>query len=225
MHSRLFNLTEIPILNSIENSDSKLKQDASAFTFRKTLLKLNGKNFQSSNIQIRIYNEKFSRIFKNGIKFIASDLIEFESPPLEQYNFSSSFRFPTSFKLGISFNEGNDYTEQNFVFIDKYASLYLYQVNPSTFPKNNISLSLQGIGFEFASSCLFKNGMNTILETNATILSSTIVQCDLNANVLSSVSLLSVFVINQFNDSSNGFDVNVYGKIFYFNFFRHSKNI
>jgi hypothetical protein len=192
-----------------------LKQDATAFTFRKTLLKLNGKNFPSSNIQIRIQNEKFSALFTNGIRFISSSVIEFESPPLEQYNFTSTFRFPIFFSLGISFNEGHEFTEKTFAFIDKYATLYLYQLTPELFPKRNISFSIQGLGFEYAIQCVFKIGSNVIYESNVTLTSPTNLQCELNSNFIPNAGLISIFVVNQFNDSSNGFDSNVYGNFIF----------
>jgi hypothetical protein len=202
---------EIPILDSIENVDSKLKQDASAFTFRKTLLKLSGRNFPSSNIQIKIQNEKFSTIFKNGIKFISSNVIEFESPLLEQYNFSSSFRFPIFFSLGISFNDGNEYTQKDFVFLDKYANLFLYQVTPTIFPKRNVVFNIQGVGFEYAKQCVFKMNSTIIYESNTTLVSSSTIQCQLNINSLLKGSLI-VYIVNQFNDTSNAFHLNIYGK-------------
>jgi hypothetical protein len=211
-------------LLSIENTNAVSTQDATTFSFRKSILKLTGKNFNSSNIQIRFRNNQFSVIFTNKTKFISSSLIEFESPPISEFNLSSTLRFPVQFQFGISFNNGNEYSETKITILDKYTDIYLYQVSPTLFPKESQTLVLQGLGFAYSRTCLFKIGSVIIHETNATILTSTSIQCSLKNESLVNLSTFTVFVTNIFSDISNGFDLTVYGNFNHFNFFRLSSN-
>jgi len=174
-------------------------------------LKLNGENFKSGNIQIRIRNEKFSVKFTNGITYKSSNLIEFLASSIEAFNFTSSLRYPISFQLGLSFNSGFEFTEKELIMIDKYSNLYLYQIIPTITPRTNRTINLQGIGFEYAKSCLFKSNSVTLHQSNVTRLGSSI-QCYVDENTLSQSSKITIFVVNEFNDTSNGFDLTVYSK-------------
>jgi hypothetical protein len=142
---------------------------------------------------------------------ISSTLIEFESPPINEFNLSSTLRFPVQFQFGISFNNGNEYSETKITILDKYTDIYLYQVTPSLFPKESQSFVLQGLGFAYSKSCVFKKGSDVILDTNVTILTTTSIQCLLNNESLINLSKFTVFVTNIFSDISNGFDLTVYG--------------
>ena len=138
-------------------------------------------------------------------------------------NIKTPLNFPVSFQFGITFNDGFDFIEKELLYLDKYTTLLLFQTSPKIIQRKSQILSIQGIGFEYVNKCQLRKEKKILFEIETMKTGSTnVVNCNItNSNVLIGDSL-TVTVTNIFNDTSNEFDINIYG----INFFKflNSKN-
>eukprot|EP01080_Neovahlkampfia_damariscottae_P003601 gene3602-6336_t len=201
-----------PILDSVSNLDSILK-DSTGFSFRDSKLELTGKNFifPGSSVIIRIKNQLITKEWISGFTVENDNLITFDLPSIDKLGISVQLQYPVSFQFGISFNNGFDFIEKELLYLDKYTTLLLYQVNPKIIQRKSQILSIQGIGFEYVDKCQIISGKNIIFETNTTKTGSTnVVNCNItDSNMLVGNSILMT-VSNIFNDTSNSFEVFIY---------------
>jgi hypothetical protein len=212
---KTMSMTPSPSLDFIVNEDSILK-DSTGFSFRNSKLKLIGKNFifSGSAIKIRVRNQLTTKIWTTGFTVVNNNLISFDLPSIDSLNIVGNLHYPLSFQFGLSFNDGFDYLENELLYLDKYTTLYLFSVTPKIVPRIPQLISIQGIGFEYVEKCQIRlNTSQIIFETNTTKSGlSNVVLCNITS--ISALIGESVFfsVTNIFNDTSNIFEVFVYGK-------------
>jgi hypothetical protein len=211
---KTMSITPTPTFDFIVNEDSILK-DATGFSFRNSKLKLIGKNFivPGSVIKISVRNQLATKIWTTGFTVENNNLITFELPSIDTFNIVGNLHYPISFQFGLSFNDGFDYFEKELLYLDKYTALYLFSVTPKIIPRVSQLISIQGIGFEYVEKCQIRlNSSQVIFETNTTKSGlSNVVFCNITSiSALIGDSILFT-VTNIFNDTSNTFEVFVYG--------------
>eukprot|EP01080_Neovahlkampfia_damariscottae_P008905 gene8905-853_t len=215
---KTMNVIPNPILEIIKNQNSLLK-DSTGFSFRNSKLHLIGSNFFDDVNQKPIFKVQSQlatmiwRGLNNPYRFISSNLIEFDLPSIEIFNITESLKYPVSFQFGISFNNEYDFIQRELLYLDKYTTLFLFQINPSIIPKTSQFLSIQGIGFEYVDRCQIKSGDKILFESNVTKTEvSDIIGCNITTDsfLQGSIKNITVYVLNVFNDTSNGFLVKIY---------------
>jgi hypothetical protein len=214
-----FDVFATPQIEFVKNQDSVLK-GSSGFSFRSSRLEISGNNFYSPpsgpNVKFRVRNELKSKVWDSNYTFSSQKLIEFQLPSIEDLKIQAALSFPIAFQFGVSFNDGYDFIEQELLYLDKYTSLYLFQVIPTIIPKIEKSLSIQGVGFDYVNRCQVRIGETVLFERPITKTElSNVVACNITSE-FSNVNTITVHVLNIFNDISNGFNVTIYGKSFFY---------
>eukprot|EP01080_Neovahlkampfia_damariscottae_P012581 gene12581-6401_t len=205
-------LTKTPVLEVIENLDSPLHRDGTAYSFQDCTLNLHGKNFYDTNIIVRVKNSGFTKFFHNSVNFTNTQMVKFQFPSFERIGIGYNLSYPTNLQFGLSFNGGYSFTESNLIYIDKFVFIIIYLVNPTLVQKTNSTLSVRGLGLRYANKCLFMNEkLDIILETNATLTGEDRrIFCSLEKNITLNQKTLFLKVSNIFNDSSNSVKIDLY---------------
>ena len=203
---------ETPTLEEIENLDSPLHRDATAYSFQDVILNLHGSNFYDTNVIVRIRNDGFILHFHNSINYTDPQLLKFKFPKFDNLGIGYNLSYPTNLQFGLSFNGGYSFTERNLVYLDKFVLIILYLVNPTLIQRDNATLSVRGLGLKYAEKCVFKNDFSQLIfETNSTSIGEdSQVFCEIPRNVTFSHNRLNLQVTNIFNDTSNSIKIDLY---------------
>eukprot|EP01080_Neovahlkampfia_damariscottae_P005984 gene5984-9983_t len=205
-------LKKTPSLEFIENLDSPLHRDPTAYSFQDVNLVLHGKHFLNNKIISRVRNSGFTKIYHDQVNFTDVEKAIFKFPSFENISIGYNLSYPTIFKFGLSFNGGYSFTEQNLIYIDKFVFIIVYLVSPTLIQKSNETITVRGLGLRYAEKCIFRNEkLQVIQETNAISSGKDLITyCKLNKNTTVNQKKLFIEIRNQFNDTSNSAKIDVY---------------
>jgi hypothetical protein len=206
----VFKNLEYPIFTSIKNLEDFGKEGSTAFSFKSTKLRFEGIFFLSKPI-IRFKNGLTSKVFDVSNSDYGDKFIFFTAPPISSFNIEISVRFPLTFKVGISVDNGFSFVEREIIYVDKYADLLLFQLAPQIMSKTHQTLSIQGVGFEFATHCLFKNGSTILFQSPVQIITNRSLECNISSVNANLADKMDVSLRNSFNDTSNIIPIQFYG--------------